>query len=219
MPTPRTGDLSASLAVLGLLIERPDTVAGVRIRLEQRFPDAHWGRTAVDNNLASLVRQRHVQLAREGHRPTLSSYAATAAGVAHFRKWIRESVAVPPVLRDGLQGKLSFSTQDDLLALIETIRREKQAYRQRYATAHRRSLQMRRLQHHSAGGELGYDALVRGVMVADEAKLWGLNVDRLGELLEALERLAEDLPESGTGAATGAVSRAAPRAVRRAADG
>lgn len=204
MPPPRTGDLSASLAILGLLVERPDTVASVRIRLEQRFPDAHWGRTAVGNNLSSLVNQGHIRLVKKGHTKALNSYEATAGGVAHFRKWIRESVAVPLVLRDGMQGKLSFSTQDDLLGLIETIRQEEAAYKRRYAVAHLRSLEIMQLRHRSAGGA-DYEAMIIGVMALDEAKLWGLHVKRLQELLDALEKLSEGLP--------------ALRAVREVADG
>ena len=195
MPPPRTGDLSASLAVLGLLVERPDTVAGVRIRLADRFPHAHWSRQTVDNNLPSLVKQKHARLVREGHKPGLNRYEATAEGVAHFRGWVR-GTTMPPALRDTLHGKLSFSTRDDLLVRIETIRQEEKAYRELYAAAHRRSREMRRLLHRSAGGETDWGAIWQGVLVGDEAKWWGLNVERLQELLEVLEGVLERLPAS-----------------------
>ncbi len=195
MPPPRTGDLSASLVVLGLLVERPDTVAGVRIRLADRFPHAHWSRQTVDNNLPSLVKQKHARLVREGHKPGLNRYEATAEGVAHFRGWVR-GTTMPPALRDTLHGKLSFSTRDDLLVRIETIRQEEKAYRDLYAAAHKRSREMRRLQHRSVGGETDWDAIWQGVLVGDEAKWWGLNVERLQELLEVLEGVFERLPAS-----------------------
>jgi DNA-binding PadR family transcriptional regulator len=182
--------------VLGLLVEQPDTVAGVGVRLVQRFPHARWSRSAVYTNLPSLVRQQHVRLVKEGHRPALNRYEATATGVAHFREWVRESAAVPPVLRDALQGKLAFSEREDLLALIETVRQEEEACRQKYATAHRRFLKARQLTHRSAGNDADWETMVRRVQVADEAKVWGLMVRRLQDLLEELEGLLGEIPAS-----------------------
>lgn len=198
MPAPRTGDLSASLAVLGLLAERLDTAAGVKIRLERRFPDAHWTRSAVDNTLPSLVKQGLIRLVKQGYKPGLSSYEATAEGAARVRRWVRESPAVPPVLRDGLLGKLSFSAREDLLPLVESIRQEVKANKQRYADVHRRFRQEARQfgGGRSVGGEADWDATVGGILVEYEAKLWGSKVKELQELLEGLEVLLEELPAS-----------------------
>ncbi|HEY2202386.1 MAG TPA: hypothetical protein VGH56_10875 [Solirubrobacteraceae bacterium] len=194
MPSPRTGDLSASKAVLGLLVEQPDTVAGVGVRLAQRFPHARWSRSAVYTNLPSLVKQQHVRLVKEGHKPALNRYEATATGVAHFRGWLRESATVPPVLRDALQGKLEFSQREDLLALIETVRQEEEACGQKYAAAHRRFRKARELSHRPTEQATDWEEMVRRVQVADEAKVWGLQVRRLQDLLEELEGLLEEIP-------------------------
>lgn len=193
----RTGDLSASVAVLGLLVEQPDTTAGIKIRLEDRFPDAHWAGAAVENNLTSLIKQEHVRLVKQGHRPALDRYEATSYGIAHFRRWVRETAIVPPVSRDALQGKLMFSEPDDLRGLIATVRDEEEACRRRYADAHRRLVRAR------AHGEPGPPAdegdwatLLGDVQVADEVNLWGSMVTRLRRLRQALEGLPVEVPSA-----------------------
>lgn len=57
----REGELSASAAaVLGLLIERPNTAAGLEKRLSKRFPSAEWSRTAAHSALRSFEDKRYV---------------------------------------------------------------------------------------------------------------------------------------------------------------
>jgi DNA-binding PadR family transcriptional regulator len=190
----RSGDLSVSMAVLGLLVEQPDTGAGVGVRLLQRFPRAGWSRSSVHNNLPSLIKQGHVRLVKEGHKPALNSYEATAQGVAHFRQWMRESVAMPPVLRDALQGKLAFSTPEDLPAFAESVRQEKEAYRQMYAAAHRRFRET--LQHipQAAGTEADWEEAIGDIQAADEAEFWGQMVTRRQRLLNALDGFLKTVP-------------------------
>jgi hypothetical protein len=53
MPPTRTGELSASMAVLCLVVEQTDTVAGVGVRLARKFPDAWWSRNAAHNGRAA----------------------------------------------------------------------------------------------------------------------------------------------------------------------
>jgi hypothetical protein len=199
----RTGDLSASVAVLGLLVERSDTTAGIKIRLAEQFPDAHWAGTAVENNLLSLARRDHVRLVRKGHKPALNRYEATVGGAAHFRRWVRETAMVPPVLRDALQGKLMFSEPNDLRGLVATVREEEEACRQRYAAAHRCWVRARARRPRPPVRNEGWETLVREVQIADEANVWGLMVTRLQRLRQGLEALLEEVSSAPTGAARG----------------
>jgi hypothetical protein len=55
MPQARSGDLSASMAILGLLVQRSDTASGVGVRLTEMFPRAQWSRTSVHKNIPVLI--------------------------------------------------------------------------------------------------------------------------------------------------------------------
>jgi DNA-binding PadR family transcriptional regulator len=193
MPPSRTGDLSASIAVLGLVVERPDTVASVGVRLGERFPRAYFSRNAAHNNLPSLARQGFVEVVNRGAEPSLDRYEATPSGLAHFQKWVRESTAVPPALRDALQGKLEFSGQGDLLALLKTVCEEEDACAREYAVAHRHASAARRLRHRSTGKHVDLSSRLRGIQIVDEANLWSLMVQRLRRLREELEELVEEM--------------------------
>jgi DNA-binding PadR family transcriptional regulator len=193
MASSRTGDLSASIAVLGLVVERPDTVAGVGVRLGERFPRAYFSRNAAHNNLPSLERQGFVRVVDRGAEPSLDRYEATPSGVAHFQRWVRDSAAVPRALRDALQGKLVFSGRGDLLALLKTVCEEEDACAREFAVAHRRASAARRLRRRSAGRHVDLTARLQGIQVVDEANLWSLMAQRLRRLREELEELVEEI--------------------------
>ena len=198
MPPTRTGEMTASMAVLCLVVERPDTMASVGVRLARQFPDAWWSRNAAHSNLPSLVKQGLVCRAKKGPSgtPSLDSYRATEAGVAQVRRWIRESAVVPPVLRDSLQGKLEFSREEkDVLGLIDAVREEEDACARRYADAHTSDMRARQARRRlrSRGRRASLRELVEDVKLADEAALWGLMVKRLAGLRENLEDILDEL--------------------------
>jgi len=127
-----------SLAVLGLLVERSDTLGGIAIRLDWQFPDALWSRSTLPNGMKGLLRKQHARLIAKGGKPRQDRYEATDSGAAYFHAWKRESAAVPRMLRDALQGKLAFSTRADLPVLIENARAELDDCKQKYANVHKR---------------------------------------------------------------------------------
>jgi hypothetical protein len=202
MATIRIGEMSASMAVLSLVVERPDTVASVGVRLAQQFPDARWSRNAAHNNMSSLVKQGLVLLVKEappGASSSLDSYRATDEGVAHVRKWVREFAVVPPVLRDSLQGKLEFSSEEeDLLGVIKTVREEEDACARRYADAHMNDVraQHSRRRLRSRGERPSFKDLVQDVKLADEARVWGQMAKRLAALRENLEDVLDEIRRS-----------------------
>jgi DNA-binding PadR family transcriptional regulator len=202
MPPSRTDELSASKAVLGLVIERPDTAASIRIRIEQGFPDAHWSSTATENNLKSLVRQGCVRVVEEGRKPGMTRYEATQKGIAHFRRWIR-GAAEPLVMRDTLQGKLAFSEPEDLGEMVGALRLEKQACELEYMEAHKCVGEARELERLARSMRETSDAVFMGLKAKDRMKLWGMNVKRLDEMIESLESYLERFP------VTSAISEAA----------
>jgi hypothetical protein len=202
MALPRTNEMTASMAVLCLLVDHPDTVASLAVRLSQQFPDARWGRNAAHNNISSLVKQglaRRVREARPGQPSSMDGYDATDAGIDEVRGWVREFAVVPPVLRDVLQAKLEFSrAEEDLLGLIETVREEEDACARRYADAHRHDIraQQARRRQRARGRRPSLAERLRDVKLTDEATLWGLMAKRLATLREDLEDLLDEIRES-----------------------
>lgn len=81
MKIPRTGEMSSSMAVLGLVVQRPDTIAGVAYRLSEMFPRARWSAGAAHSSMPSLAEQGLLQVVQKGSAPTLDRYEATSVGV------------------------------------------------------------------------------------------------------------------------------------------
>jgi hypothetical protein len=187
------------MAILGLVVQQPDTVASVGLRLTETFPHARWSRNAAHGNLPSLAKQGLVRLVGKGVEPSLDRYEATVDGVAHFRGWVRASVAVPPALRDTLQGKLKFVEEDELVALIETVREVEAAHASEYAAAHGRLRAARRLARRGGAAATDITAKLRTIQMADEMTLWGVMAHRVGRLGNELEELHEEIHRPARG--------------------
>lgn len=194
----RSGDLSASMAILGLLVQQPDTAAGIGIRLVELFPRAHWSRSVVHNNLPSLAKQRLVRLVAEGSEPALDRYEATAEGIVRFREWVHQSTTLPPTVRDALQGRLPFVELDDLMSLVGMVRQSEDAYRMEYAAAQVRVKTITRSMRRSHG-TVEWRAKLQFIQSGDEAMLLGLMLRRLQRLGDELETLLEECSAAGRG--------------------
>jgi hypothetical protein len=193
MKIPRTGEMSSSMAVLGLVVQQPDTIAGVAYRLSETFPHAHWSAAAAHSNMPSLATQGLLRVIREGSLPTLDLYEATSAGVAEFYGWLVRSSPAPPALRDALQARLEFIELTGLPALVEMVRRDERMFTREYAAAHKRWKQITSMKV-SPGGDGPEEAFRRElkvVQLADEADLWALQARRLRQLGGRLERVLE----------------------------
>jgi DNA-binding PadR family transcriptional regulator len=180
------------MAILGLLVERPDTGAGLGLRLNEVFPRARWPRNVVHGNMPSLLKQGLVRLVAKGQEPALDRYEATERGIARFRAWVRQSTTLPPVLRDGLQGRLRFVEREELASLVGTVRDCEAACSLEYAAAHGRLKSARRLARRPGEAQPDWRSKLRLIQVGDEAMLWGMMVRRLQHLGDELEALLGD---------------------------
>jgi len=128
MAPARKGDLTAKMAILGLLVQRADTINGIKTRLAERFPGASWSRSIAYGAVASLADEGCVRVAAAGAERGYELYEATSTGVGSFRTWLGEFSEDPPVLRDALRAKLEYvAGQEDLLAVIEAMREQEDA--------------------------------------------------------------------------------------------
>jgi DNA-binding PadR family transcriptional regulator len=184
----RQGEISASTAVLGLLIDEPDCVAGLTRRLAVQFPQARFGRNTAYKAMPTLARQGLVSVVERGRHRSLDRYAATRDGRQSFRESLRAASAVVPVLRDALRARLEHvGDETELREVIAAIRGQEEACLEEYATARRRFLEHRRARSLGAAGADGLRETVDRALMIDEAVLWGTRARRLQRLRESLQ--------------------------------
>jgi DNA-binding PadR family transcriptional regulator len=187
------GDPSPEMLILGLVIQRSDTVAGIARRLTDQFASARFSKTTAYGRLPALAEKGYVRLAEVGppDEQTRDRYEATRRGIAHFRKWLRNT-ELPPIVRDALQCKLKFLQCDDLLDLIRLVREEEAVYTAAYDIARARVLREQRFRRVKSK-PVDYDARLTSIRNRDEAALWGMMSKRLERLGEELEELLQDV--------------------------
>jgi DNA-binding PadR family transcriptional regulator len=184
----RGGDLSVSMAVLSLVVEQPDSVAGVGRRLAERFPNARFGRNAAHKSLPSLEKQGLVCVVTTRKRRSLDIYEATPAGVGRVREWLHDSSAVLPALRDDLRAKLQHVRDEaDLRRLMDAIGEQEDACNAEYARAHAARKAAARLRGWRDARDRDWRDTVERTLICDEAVLWGSRAMRLQRLRECLE--------------------------------
>lgn len=184
--------MTASMAILGLVVQKADTVNGLGTRLVERFPHGQWSRSVAHNSLPSLEKQGLVRMVGRGAERAVDRYEATPEGVEEFRDWLRTSSAAPLALRDAVHAKLELAGEEDMPDLILAIRAEEQACALEFAAANSRlnlAWQRKRLGPHD---NTDLSGRVRSALMTDEAMLWGMRARRLRRLRRELEDPRED---------------------------
>jgi DNA-binding PadR family transcriptional regulator len=194
------------MAILGLVVQKTDTVNSLGARLVERFPHAQWSRSVAHNSLPSLEKQGLVRLVEHGAERALDRYEATEAGVEEFRDWLRASSAAPLALRDAVHAKLELADEEDVPDLIAAIHEEEEACAREFAAASSRlnvEWQLKRLGPVGGAGPAqsapDLRVRVRRALMTDEAMLWGMRARRLRRLRRELEDTVEDGEELGSG--------------------
>lgn len=189
MAKTRPGDATASMAILGLLIQQPDTISGVGVRLTETFPTASWSRSIAHNGIPSLKKQGLVRLVEEGAKASLGRYEATPQGADAFRGWLRASLAVPLALLDALQLKLGLAGDEDLPYLALAVKEQEEVSARQSEAAQLRLNQARRKQPSLSRAQ--------SAMMIYEVAVWSQARSRLHRLREALEGEADAGPPGG----------------------
>jgi DNA-binding PadR family transcriptional regulator len=184
--------LSAGEALLGLVIEQPDSASRLGQRLVERFRSARFTRSTGHNALNRLARQGLVRVvAGDAQDAEEHRYEATPLGVEHFRAWLRASCAAAPALREELQAKIEFCTPEDLPGLIEAICVEEQACASMFAAAQGRLSAAQLLAAREDGEAEPWSVLTRRTVLRDEAAMWGMRFKRLARLRARLEEMRD----------------------------
>jgi DNA-binding PadR family transcriptional regulator len=181
------GQLSASMAILGLVVQQPDSIAGVGRRLSERYPHARFARNAAHNNIPSLNRQGFVRLVEHGKQSALDRYEATEQGRVRLLTWMR-SQGRPPVVRDALRATLEqLDDEAELLQILEGVRQQEQACLAEREAASARMRARQRSGETSSAEIAGWQRAVHAALIADEVMLWGQRAMRLKHLRECLQ--------------------------------
>ncbi len=193
MPRKRTVGLSAGEAVLGLVIEQPDSASQLGRRLVERFRSAQFTRSTGHNALTRLARQGLVRAVVDECSPGEEErYEATPQGVEHFRAWLRSSSAVAPALREELQAKIAFCSPEDLPQLIDAICAEERACASMFAAAQGRLSAAELVGPRRATVAQRWAELARQAVLRDEAAMWGMRFKRLERLRARLEEMGAE---------------------------
>jgi DNA-binding PadR family transcriptional regulator len=193
MPRRRTVGLSAGEAVLGLVIEQPDSASQLGRRLVERFRSAQFTRSTGHNALTRLARQGLVRVVAEDCASGEEErYEATPQGLEHFRTWLQSSSTAAPALREELQAKVAFCAPEDLPRVIDAICAEERACASMFAAAQGRLsaaelVAPRRPTDAERFSQLAYRAVLR-----DEAAMWGMRFKRLERLRARLEEMGAE---------------------------
>jgi DNA-binding PadR family transcriptional regulator len=188
VPAARPGELSTGIAILGLLIKRPDTIAGLGVRLRAEHPGGRWPRNSVHTSVPALAENGLVRVARRGRERSLDLYETTTEGVEHFDGWFRRSSGAVPAQCDALRAKLKYVEREEhLRAVLADMRRreglckrEAEAAVTRYATARRLSLA-------GDGDEARWRCKLERAVMVDEVNIWYERARGLKRLRQQLE--------------------------------
>ncbi|MGH2852609.1 MAG: hypothetical protein ACRDLF_00235 [Solirubrobacteraceae bacterium] len=197
MSRKRTVGLSAGEAVLGLVIEQPDSASRLGQRLVERFRSAQFTRSTAHNALNRLTRQGLVRVVADGagadgEGPIAERrYEATPLGAERFRAWLRSCSAAAPALREELQAKVEFCGPEDLPLLIEAICAEERACASMFAAAQGRLSEAELIAPRRSTPAERWSALARRAVLRDEAAMWGMRFKRLERLRARLEEMRD----------------------------
>jgi hypothetical protein len=191
----RRGDLSASAAVLGLLVEQPDCIAGLARRLSERFPQAGFSRNAVHKALPSLHNQGLVLVVERGRLRSLDLWQASEVGCRSYREALRASAAALPAVPDALRAWLEqVGDEAQLCEVVGVIEQLEAGCAAEYVAARklfRASAQLRALRGTTCEG---WQARVDRALMVDNVAVWGWHARRLQRLRVGLE-FSVDLDE------------------------
>ncbi len=190
MPRPK-GDLSAIMAILGLLVAGPDTQAKLNARFKQEFPDGNWSRSAVHSSLTSLAEQGLILLTLVGAKPSENLYEATPTGLTVFKEWLWEAVRQPPPLREPMQLWLEHSTEADLPEMLKLIDELKRDATNEFAKAQALLNSTREVGDLGSADGSDWQGRVLNAILSERVMIWGHRAVRAKKLRERLKQTRE----------------------------
>jgi DNA-binding PadR family transcriptional regulator len=187
-------ELSGSMAVLGLLIERPNqTVTEIARALDRRFTRARFAPSTAHNALRQMAEGKRKRVScthvEPGDERTEDRYEATIAGLEDYELWMCTMPGTLPALRDAVYGRIELCLPKHLPMLIKMAQREAaiaddlyQETARRLATHRKRKAEPR-----------DFAREIREVVVCVEPKRWADRAEAYKMLAKRLEELYDEI--------------------------
>jgi hypothetical protein len=199
-------ELPGSMAVLGLVIERPEaTVKEVGQQVRRRFKRARFAASTAHGALPRLAERRGERLPcverthkAAGSERSHDRYRATPYGLKVFRAWMYdlqddEATIGNPSLREAMMGRLELAQVKDLPRIIEMARIEASASVDLFAAT---SLKLR--QHlDERGAPLDFERKIREVLLYVDPAHWSARAERYRVIANRLEDIREEAEAAG----------------------
>ncbi len=192
MATPK-GDLTASIAILSLLIQQPDMPLNLRARLDREFPHGRWSRSIVHGDVPNLARMGLICRVQTGEKKSMDVYEATPKGITACKEWLRDAAKAVPPLRDAMLLWLEHSDESERPALIEALKELETDAQREFEWA------QVRLNSERALGRLGpvdgsdWRGHMRDVTLSELVSVWGERVLRLKRIRRKIQNDGREL--------------------------
>jgi hypothetical protein len=198
-------ELSGSMVVLGLVIERPDaTVKEVGQQVRERFVRSRFSGSTAHGALPRLAERRrgktpYVEQTYKGPTKSRDRYRATTHGLKVFRAWMydlqddeKPSIG-QPALREAMLGRIELAQVRDLPRLIQMARMEAKVSADLFAAA---ALKVR---DHlgSRGDPLDFERKIREVLLYVDPMHWSERSERYREIANRLEDIKNEAQAAG----------------------
>jgi hypothetical protein len=205
MPPVPPDELPGRMAVLGLVLEQPDsTVKQIGQRLEARFVRARFSRSLAHTTLPRLARGSKLVVRTFEHphgERSLDRYAGTAIGTRAFTAWMHDipesgkPTIGKPSLRDAMYGRIELARVQDLPRLGELARKEEEVSTDLYAAAAKRlhvHLRRRRT------GPKDYERKIREVLLYVDPMHWSDRSERYRTIADRLQDIQQEIEDEGS---------------------
>jgi DNA-binding PadR family transcriptional regulator len=126
------------MAILGLLIERPDTASRLRTRLAREYPHGRWSRSIAYNDVPTLARHGLIKQVQTGDKRSEDIYEVTPEGRAAFKEWLGDAAKAPPSVREAMLLWLEHSDESELPQILQIISEVEEGARAEFEAAQTR---------------------------------------------------------------------------------
>jgi hypothetical protein len=198
MPRSKPGELPGQMAVLGLVIERPNqTVSYYAQALDRRFPHARFVKSTAYNALKQMGEGSSVRVERAYGAPgddgADGRYAPTQRGREVYRLWMYSSPTPEPPLREAIYGRIELAGIEHLPQLIRYAREEERIATDLYAEASEKlRKQETKRKHRALYGQVDYVREIRETWLYVDPLHWSSRAGLFDLIGQHLEEIAHE---------------------------
>jgi hypothetical protein len=197
MPELKSTHLPTTMAVLGVVIERPNqTVSEIARVVSERFVLAGIGSSAPYEALRSLAKGPSPRVRCSGEVPgsvrATDRCDVTERGLAVFERWMFSPPTAVPAIREAMYGRIELARLRDLPGLISLAREEELIADDLYAAASGRVRRTRGKRSLGRTTPADFDRAIREVWILVDPLWWSSRAAIFLAIRENLEEIADE---------------------------